>query len=293
MRLGILYSAVLVFSLTAWALVQYGWRPPFVLWDGRSVVYLGCLCFLLSFASTAGLGLLAPTNRLPPHLRQVPPWAAIFLVVMVFIGITNLTPDLTLWAAVKTMSLAAGLGALTGTVIGLISGTWPAQNAEKVSIEDQRRRILIALPVIAFGGMALLLFPRPRDDAHFQAYGRYGTASSFLEIGLSTGPLDAKHVVIRICEDGARSMLVFDHNDWTRVSGLIESAERIQSATWRAAGEIHDTAAPGATLHLSSGPGMRFTITSPYDPRVEYTLSRVEFERFQTDVARVTHDVID
>lgn len=292
MRLGILYATVLLGSLVAWALIQYGWKPPFILWDGRSFVYFGMLCFLLGFAATAGLGLLMPTDRLPSYLRRVPGSTAIFVTSMGFMGITWLSSDSTPLEALRAIAIAVAGGVVGGATIGLIAGIWPDKDAEGISIDDQRRRILIALPVIACGGLALLLFPRSRDDAHFQMYSRYGAEPSILEIGLSTGPLDEKRAIIRVSGHGATSALAFDHEDWPAASNLIALAENnIPTSTWRLAGEAYDTAAPASTLQLSSGPGMRIGIRSPHHPMVEHILSTSDIERFNADVARITRDL--
>jgi hypothetical protein len=286
------YFCTFFAAVAAWAGVRLGWRPPFVqIWDIRAVLYVGFICLLIGWLSAIGLAVLVPRSRLPRFLRAIPAFIALLLPACLFYALIGVSPQSSQSEIASKVGIAIGMGIGIGSVVGLLAGLSSDSTNDTPSSEEIAKaplRLALMLLVVVVGGIALLLFPRERDDPKLTDYGSFSGPQGRLELAIVSGPFGQRFGVVRITNQGNNNLLVLEADEWDRFEALLTQVERPRSDQRRNVGEIHDTELSDPTrLQLSSGAGLRFVMTSAHGPTVSYDLPASDVARCNAAVAKV------
>jgi hypothetical protein len=232
-----------------------------------------------------------------PRIRGAVALAALSLIGFLFLGILSVSSDSSQSEIISKLATSAGVGIAIGVLVGLLSVFIPRSADDQPSPQNMakapQRLALILLAVIAVG-IALLWFPRGRDDPKLADYGDFRGPQGQLEFGVITGPIDAQFGVVRITNDRSANSLVMEGNEWDRFRALLAKAEQTRSAQWSNVGEIRDThPSDPALLQLQSGNGVRFVVSSPHGPTVAYDLPASSFERSNAAATAVANAKLD
>ncbi len=158
-----------------------------------------------------------------------------------------------------------------------------------MSIPIIRRALLgAALPL----GLAASSIVRPASAGSLNVIASFTAKTSRLDVATFADP-NQKPSTVGLLSISQTNAVALGAADWKSLIDLVHKAAAAAatppaSAAWTEAGSIKDVSKDVATLTVSSGPGLRFVISSAKGGTVTHILPKSDFARLEKALAQVS-----
>ncbi len=158
-----------------------------------------------------------------------------------------------------------------------------------MSIPIIRRALLgAALPL----GLAASSVPGPASAGSLNVIASFTAKTSRLDVATFADP-NQKPSTVGLLSISQSNAVALGAADWKSLVDLVHkagaaAASATASAAWTEAGSIKDVSKDVATLTVSSGPGVRFVISSAKGGTVTHILPKSDIARLEKALAQVS-----
>ena len=156
-----------------------------------------------------------------------------------------------------------------------------------MSIPIVRRALLgAALPL----GLAASSIVRPASAGSLNVIASFITKSSRLDVATFADP-NQKPSTVGLLSISQTNAVALGAADWKSLIDLVHKAAAAPapaSAAWTETGSVKDVSKDVATLTVSSGPGVRFVISSAKGGTVTHILPKSDIARLEKALAQVS-----
>ena len=146
-----------------------------------------------------------------------------------------------------------------------------------------RRALLGTLVTLGF---AVLPICRPALAGSLDVIASFTAKSSQLDVATFTDP-NQKPSKVGLLGISHSNSIAFSAAQWKSLIELVHKAAGTNSAAWTEAGSMKDVSKDVATLTVSSGPGLRFVISSAKGGTVTYILPKTDIARLEKALQQV------
>ena len=152
-----------------------------------------------------------------------------------------------------------------------------------MSIPIVRRALLGALVT---SGLAISLIAGPASAGSLDVVASFTAKVSQLDVATFTDPNQKSTVgLLGISKSNS---IAFGADQWKSLIELVRKAAAAQApAAWTEAGSMKDVSRDTATLAVSSGPGLRFVISSAKGGSVTHILPKADIARLEKALQQV------
>jgi hypothetical protein len=149
-----------------------------------------------------------------------------------------------------------------------------------------RRALLGTLVAL---GIAALLIGGPASAGSLDVVASFTAKTSQLDVATYTDP-NQKPSTVGLLGISHSNSIAFGANQWKSLIELVHkaSAAGTNSTAWTETGSIKDVSKDVATLTVSSGPGLRFVISSAKGGTVTHILPKADMARLEKALAQVS-----
>ena len=148
-----------------------------------------------------------------------------------------------------------------------------------------RRALLGAL--VTLGLAASLLIAGPALAGSLDVIASFTAKASQLDVATFTDP-NQKPSTVGLLGISHSNSIAFGATQWKSLIDLVHKAAGTNSAAWTEAGSMKDVSKDVATLTVSSGPGLRFVISSAKGGTVTHILPKADIARLEKALAQVS-----
>jgi hypothetical protein len=149
-----------------------------------------------------------------------------------------------------------------------------------MSTQLVRRALLVVL------GVAASLIAWPVSAGSLDVVASFTTKPSQLDVATYTDP-SQKPAKVGLLGISHSNSIAFGAADWKSLIDLVHKAAAASAATpqaaWTVAGSMKDVSRDVSTLTVSSGPGLRFVISSAKAGTVTHILPKTDIPRLVSD----------
>jgi hypothetical protein len=146
-----------------------------------------------------------------------------------------------------------------------------------MSIPIVRRALLGALVTL---GLAASLIAGPALAGSLDVIASFTAKSSQLDVATFTDP-NQKPSTVGLLGISHSNSIAFGAAQWKSLIDLVHKAAGTNSTAWTETGSIKDVSKDVATLTVSSGPGLRFVISSAEGGTVTHILPKADIARLE------------
>lgn len=193
-------------------------------------------------------------------------------------------------AFAKEFGVGFAVGAALGVFVGFVWSFDKTETSNAMRLDRQKLLPLVLL-IVAVSGLALLLWPRARDEGHFETYEQIKVGEKVLAIGLGSPPLMGRFGFVRVHDGKDTQAVVLDREEWDGFLGLINRAELAQSESWQEIGWRSDGSGPPTRIEISAGLGIALRLSSADGRPVVFVLPPADFPRFDSATNRVSENL--
>jgi hypothetical protein len=144
-----------------------------------------------------------------------------------------------------------------------------------------RRALLVAL------GVAASLIAWPALAGSLDVIASFTNKPSQLDVATYTDP-NQKPSTVGLLGISHSNSIAFGAADWKALIDLVrKAAAEAPSTAWTVVGSLKDTATDVSTLTVSSGPGLRFVISSAKGGTVTHILPKADIPRLEKALLQV------
>jgi hypothetical protein len=148
-----------------------------------------------------------------------------------------------------------------------------------------RRALLGTLVVL---GIATSLITWPAAAGSLDVVASFTAGPSQLDVATFTDP-NQKPSKVGLLGISHSNSIAFGAADWKSLVDLVhKAAGATTSATWTEAGSLKDVSKDVSTLSVSSGPGLRFVISSAKAGTVTHILPKADIVRLEKALSQVS-----
>jgi hypothetical protein len=144
-----------------------------------------------------------------------------------------------------------------------------------------RRATLVALGIAAF------VIAWPALAGSLDVVASFTTKPSQLDVATYTDP-NQKPAKVGLLGISHSNSIAFGAADWKSLIDLVHKAAGTSSAAWTDVGSIKDVSKDVSTLTVSSGPGLRFVISSAKAGTVTHILPKTDIARLEKALQQVS-----
>ena len=146
-----------------------------------------------------------------------------------------------------------------------------------------RRALLGALVAV---GLAASLSAGPAVAGSLDVVASFTAKTSQLDVATFTDP-NQKPSTVGLLGISHSNSIAFGAAQWKSLIELVHKAAGTNSAAWTEAGSMKDVSKDVSTLTVSSGPGLRFVISSAKGGSVTHILPKADIARLEKALQQV------
>lgn len=147
------------------------------------------------------------------------------------------------------------------------------------------RRVLLGATVTL--GIALSWLSGPASAGSLDVIASFTAKSSQLDVATYADP-NQKVSKVGLLGISHSDSIAFNAADWKALIELVhKAAAEAPSAAWTVVGSLKDTATDVSTFTVSSGPGLRFVISSAKAGTVSHILPKADIPRLEKALLQV------
>jgi hypothetical protein len=147
------------------------------------------------------------------------------------------------------------------------------------------RRALLSAAVML--GLAASLIAGPALAGSLDVVASFTAKSSQLDVATYTDPNQRPSKVGLLGISNSNS-IAFGADNWKSLIDLVHKAAGTNSAAWTDVGSMKDVSKDVSTLTVSSGPGLRFVISSAKGGTVTHILPKTDIARLEKALLQVS-----
>jgi hypothetical protein len=137
-------------------------------------------------------------------------------------------------------------------------------------------------------GIAASLIGGPASAGSLDVVASFTAKTSQLDVATYTDP-NQKPSTVGLLGISHSNSIAFNADQWKSLVDLVHKAAAATApAAWTEAGSIKDVSRDVATLTVSSGPGLRFVISSAKGGTVTHILPKADIARLEKALAQVS-----
>jgi hypothetical protein len=147
------------------------------------------------------------------------------------------------------------------------------------------RRVLLGALVTS--GLAISLIAGPASAGSLDVVASFTAKVSQLDVATFTDP-NQKPSTVGLLGISKSNSIAFGADQWKSLIDLVRKAAAAPApAAWTEAGSMKDVSRDTATLTVSSGPGLRFVISSAKGGSVSHILPKADIARLEKALQQV------
>jgi hypothetical protein len=150
------------------------------------------------------------------------------------------------------------------------------------------RRALLSAAVML--GLAASLIAGPALAGSLDVVATFTAKSSQLDVATYTDPNQRPSKVGLLGISNSNS-IAFGADNWKSLIDLVHKAAGTNSAAWTDVGSMKDVSKDVSTLTVSSGPGLRFVISSAKGGTVTHILPKADIARLEKALLQVSESL--
>ena len=150
------------------------------------------------------------------------------------------------------------------------------------------RRALLSAAVML--GLAASLLAGPAAAGSLDVIASFTAKSSQLDVATYTDPNQRPSKVGLLGISNSNS-IAFGADNWKSLIDLVHKATGTNSAAWTDVGSMKDVSKDVSTLTVSSGPGLRFVISSAKGGTATHILPKADIARLEKALLQVSESL--